>query len=209
MDAVVKKLARESTLKRPTQEQAEEAVRTLIAWAGDDPNREGLRDTPTRVAKAYREFFKGYSEDPVAALSRTFDEVGGYDDIVMLRDIEFNSHCEHHIVPFIGRAHVAYLPSHAVVGISKLARVVEIYARRLQTQETMTAQIAKTIDAALEPKGAAVMIEAVHQCMSLRGVNKRNVATITTQFTGEFKSNPVLQARFMELVRSPSGGFSL
>jgi GTP cyclohydrolase I len=209
MDAVVKKLARESTLKRPTQEQAEEAVRTLIAWAGDDPGREGLRDTPTRVVKAYREFFKGYSEDPVAALSRTFDDVGGYDDIVMLRDIEFNSHCEHHIVPFIGRAHVAYLPSHAVVGISKLARVVEIYARRLQTQETMTAQIVKAIDAALEPKGAAVMIEAVHQCMSLRGVNKRNVATITTQFTGEFKSNPVLQARFMELVRSPSGGFSL
>jgi GTP cyclohydrolase IA len=209
MDAVVKKLARESTLKRPSQEQAEEAVRTLIAWAGDDPGREGLRDTPTRVIKAYREFFKGYSEDPAAALSRTFDDVGGYDDIVMLRDIEFNSHCEHHIVPFIGRAHVAYLPSHAVVGISKLARVVEIYARRLQTQETMTAQIAKTIDSALEPKGVAVMIEAVHQCMSLRGVNKRNVATITTQFTGEFKSNPVLQARFMELVRAPSGGFSL
>jgi GTP cyclohydrolase I len=209
MDAVVKKLARESTLKRPSQEQAEEAVRTLIAWAGDDPNREGLRDTPTRVVKAYREFFKGYSEDPAQALSRTFDDVGGYDDIVMLRDIEFNSHCEHHIVPFIGRAHVAYLPSHAVVGISKLARVVEIYARRLQTQETMTAQIAKSIDAALEPKGAAVMIEAVHQCMSLRGVNKRNVATITTQFTGEFKSNPVLQARFMELVRAPTGGFSL
>jgi GTP cyclohydrolase I len=209
MDAVVKKLARESTLKRPSQEQAEEAVRTLIAWAGDDPNREGLRDTPTRVVKAYREFFKGYSEDPAEALSRTFDEVGGYDDIVMLRDIEFNSHCEHHIVPFIGRAHVAYLPGHAVVGISKLARVVEIYARRLQTQETMTAQIAKSIDAALEPRGVAVMIEAVHQCMSLRGVSKRNVATITTQFTGEFKSNPVLQARFMELVRAPSGGFSL
>ena len=161
------------------------------------------------MVKAYKEFFKGYSEDPLQALSRTFDEVEGYDDIVMLRDIEFNSHCEHHIVPFIGRAHVAYLPSHAVVGISKLARVVEIYARRLQTQETMTAQIAKAIDKALEPKGTAILIEAVHQCMSLRGVNKRNVATITTQFTGEFKSNPVLQARFMELVRSPSGGFSL
>lgn len=209
MDAVVKKLARESALKRPSQEEAEEAVRTLIAWAGDDPTRQGLLDTPKRVVKAYREFFKGYGEDPLQALSRTFDEVEGYDDIVMLRDIEFNSHCEHHIVPFIGRAHVAYLPSHAVVGISKLARVVEIYARRLQTQETMTAQIAKAIDKALEPKGSAVLIEAVHQCMSLRGVNKRNVATITTQFTGEFKSNPVLQARFMELVRSPSGGFSL
>ena len=209
MDAVVKKLARESALKRPSQEEAEAAVRTLIAWAGDDPTRQGLIDTPRRVVKAYREFFKGYSEDPLQALSRTFDEVEGYDDIVMLRDIEFNSHCEHHIVPFIGRAHVAYLPSHAVVGISKLARVVEIYARRLQTQETMTAQVAKAIDQALEPRGTAVLIEAVHQCMSLRGVNKRNVATITSQFTGEFKSNPALQSRFMELVRSPSGGFSL
>jgi GTP cyclohydrolase I len=209
MDAVIKKLTRESALKRPSQEEAEEAVRTLIAWAGDDPTRQGLIDTPRRVVKAYKEFFKGYSEDPQQALSRTFDEVEGYDDIVMLRDIEFNSHCEHHIVPFIGRAHVAYLPSHAVVGISKLARVVEIYARRLQTQETMTAQIIKSIDQALEPRGSAILIEAVHQCMSLRGVNKRNVATITTQFTGEFKSNPVLQARFMELVRAPSGGFSL
>ena len=209
MDAVVKKLARESALKRPSQEEAEEAVRTLIAWAGDDPTRQGLLDTPKRVVKAYKEFFKGYSEDPLQALSRTFDEVEGYDDIVMLRDIEFNSHCEHHIIPFIGRAHVAYLPSHAVVGISKLARVVEIYARRLQTQETMTAQIVKAIDKALEPKGTAILIEAVHQCMSLRGVNKRNVATITTQFTGEFKTDPQRQTRFMDLVRSPSGGFSL
>src|SRR5258707_2453840 len=183
---------------RPSREEAEAAVRTLIAWAGDDPTRQGLVDTPRRVVKAYKEFFKGYSEDPLQALSRTFDEDEGYDDIVMLRDIEFNSHCEHHIVPFIGRAHVAYLPSHAVVGISKLARVVDIYARRLQTQETMTAQIAKAIDTALEPKGTAILIEAVHQCMSLRGVNKRNVATITTQFTGEFKSNPALQARFIE-----------
>jgi GTP cyclohydrolase I len=210
MDAVVKKLPRDiTTAKRPTEEEAEAAVRTLIAWAGDDPAREGLRDTPRRVVAAYREFFKGYEESPLEALSRTFDDVGGYDDLVMLRDIEFSSHCEHHIVPFIGRVHVAYLPAHAVVGISKLARVVEIFARRLQTQETMTAQIAKTIETALEPRGAAVMIEAVHQCMSLRGVNKRNVATITTQFTGEFKTNPVLQARFMELVRAPSGGFSL
>ena len=216
MDAVVKKIPRDiaaaprnAALKRPSRDEAEAAVRTLIAWAGDDPAREGLRDTPRRVANSYLEFFKGYEECPLEALSTTFDDVGGYDDIVMLRDIEFSSHCEHHIVPFIGRCHVAYLPSHAVVGISKLARVVEIFARRLQTQETMTAQIAKTIDSALEPRGCAVMIEAVHQCMSLRGVNKRNVATITTQFTGEFKSNPVLQARFMELVRSPSGGFSL
>jgi GTP cyclohydrolase IA len=217
MDATVKKLptrpqsetSRGLRIVRPSREEAEEAVRTLIAYAGDDPEREGLRDTPKRVTSAYDEFFAGYHEDPLDVLSRTFDEVAGYDDIVMLRDIEFNSHCEHHIVPFIGRAHVAYLPGHAVVGISKLARVVEIYARRLQTQESMTAQIVKAIDTALEPKGTAILIEAVHQCMSLRGVNKRNVATITTQFTGEFKSNPVLQARFMELVRAPSGGFSL
>ena len=205
----MKKLDPETPLIRPTQEEAEAAVRTLLAWAGDDPNREGLLDTPKRVAKAYREFFSGYEQDAAQALSRTFNDVGGYDDIVMLRDIEFNSHCEHHIVPFIGRAHVAYLPTDSVVGISKLARVVEIYSRRLQTQETMTAQIANSITDALKPRGAAVLIEAVHQCMSLRGVNKRNVATITTQFTGEFKTNSAMQARFMELVRAPSGGFSL
>ena len=210
MDAVVKKLGTAlSAPKRPSQEEAEAAVRTLLAWAGDDPAREGLLDTPRRVTKAYREFFSGYGENAYDVLSRTFSDVGGYDDIVMLRDIEFNSHCEHHIVPFIGRAHVAYLPTESVVGISKLARVVEIYSRRLQTQETMTAQIANTISEALRPRGVAVMIEAVHMCMSLRGVNKRNVATITTQFTGEFKSVPAMQARFMELVRAPAGGFSL
>ena len=211
MDAIIKKISREANhqAKRPSQEEAEAAVRTLLAWAGDNPDREGLLDTPRRVAKAFREYFSGYGEDPSDTLSRTFEEVGGYDDIVMLRDIEFNSHCEHHIVPFVGRAHVAYLPSKQVVGISKIARVVEIYARRLQTQETMTAQIANTIMDELKPRGVAVYLEAVHMCMSLRGVNKRNVATITTQFMGEFKSNPVLQARFMELVRSPSGGFSL
>jgi GTP cyclohydrolase I len=216
MDASVKKLHRDGaqivrarTVQRPSQEEAEAAVRTLLAWAGDDPQREGLLDTPKRVAKAFREYFSGYEEDAADALSRTFEEVGGYDDIVMLRDIEFNSHCEHHIAPFVGRAHVAYLPTHSVVGISKLARVVEIYARRLQTQETMTAQVANSIDHALAPRGVAVMLEAVHTCMSMRGVGKRNVATITTQFTGEFKSNPVLQARFMELVRAPSSGFSL
>jgi GTP cyclohydrolase I len=216
MDASVKKLHREGphivrarTVQRPSQEEAEAAVRTLLAWAGDDPDREGLQDTPKRVVRAFREYFSGYDEDAADALSRTFEDVGGYDDIVMLRDIEFNSHCEHHIAPFVGRAHVAYLPTHAVVGISKLARVVEIYARRLQTQETMTAQIAMCIDNALSPRGVAVMLEAVHTCMSMRGVGKRNVATITTQFTGEFKTNPVLQARFMELVRAPSSGFSL
>ncbi|MGI9464383.1 MAG: GTP cyclohydrolase I FolE [Aestuariivirgaceae bacterium] len=216
MDAIVKKgkpaapdLGRGPKIKRPSEDEAMAAVRTLIAWAGDDPDREGLLDTPKRVVKAYREFYDGYDDSPLEALSRTFEDVGGYDDIVMLRDIEFSSHCEHHMVPFVGRAHVAYLPTEQVVGISKLARVVEIFAQRLQTQETMTAQIAQSIDEALQPRGAAVMIEAVHMCMSMRGVKKRNVATITTQFTGDFKLEPAWQARFMELVRAPSTGFSL
>lgn len=210
MDAIVKKMPNQTRtnigkgpdVKRPSQEEAEEAVRTLISWAGDDPAREGLIDTPKRVAKAYLEFFKGYEECPVDALSRTFDEVAGYDDIVMLRDIDVNSHCEHHMIPFIGKAHVAYFPTDRVVGISKLARVVEIFARRLQTQETMTAQIAETIDHVLQPKGVAVMIEAVHQCMSLRGINKPNVATITTQFSGVFKENENQQMRFLNLIRT-------
>jgi len=208
MDASTKKPSSQAT-SRPSQQEAEEAVRTLIAWAGDDPGREGLLETPRRVTKAFREYFKGYEKDPYDALARTFGEIEGYDDIVMLRDIEFNSHCEHHMAPFIGRAHVAYLPNAKVVGISKLARVVEIFARRLQTQETMTAQIAGVIDHVLKPRGVAVMLEAVHQCMSLRGVNKRNVVTITNQFTGEFRSNQVMQQRFMELVRNNEGGFSL
>jgi GTP cyclohydrolase I len=195
-------------VERPTREQAMEAVRTLIAWAGDDPDREGLLDTPKRVVKAYEEFYDGYNDSPRQALSRTFEDVGGYDDIVMLRDIEFNSHCEHHMVPFIGRAHIAYLPTRNVVGISKLARVVDIYAHRLQTQEALTSQVANAIENYLKPRGAAVLIEAMHQCMSMRGVSKRGVSTITTQFTGEFKSVPALQARFMELVRSPSQGYN-
>ena len=209
MDARVKKrpsaqpvLGRGPQIEQPSQDEAEAAVRTLIAWAGDDPRREGLKETPKRVVNAFNEFFNGYGQCPVEALSKTFDDVGGYDDIVMLRDIDLNSHCEHHMVPFIGRAHVAYFPDEAVVGISKLARVVEIYARRLQTQETMTAQIASTIDTVLKPKGVAVMIEAVHQCMSLRGVQKPSVATITTQFTGIFKDDPAEQNRFMMLTRS-------
>lgn len=216
MDAVVNKSARAlpdigkgPEIVRPSEEEAKQAVRTLIAWAGDDPDREGLRDTPKRVIKAYREFFEGYDECPLEALERTFADVGGYDELVMLRDIEFSSHCEHHMVPFIGKAHVAYLPTDKVVGISKLARVVDIFASRLQTQETMTAQIAHAIDMALKPGGVAVMVEAVHQCMSLRGVAKKNVATITTQFLGSFRDNPVQQARFMELVRTPSSGYSL
>ncbi len=209
MDAVVKKMpgvagriGRGPEVEPPSREEAEEAVRTLIAWAGDDPAREGLRDTPKRVVKAYQEFFKGYRECPLDVLSRTFEEVGGYDDIVMLRDIDLNSHCEHHMVPFLGKAHVAYFPSDKVVGISKLARVVEIFARRLQTQETMTAQITETINETLKPRGVAVMIEAVHQCMSLRGVQKPNVATITTQFTGLFNEDPAQKARFMTLTRA-------
>jgi GTP cyclohydrolase I len=209
MDAVVKKLPASGpqlgagpNIERPSQSEAEEAVRTLIAWAGDDPGREGLLDTPERVANAYQEFFQGYGVCPIEALSRTFDDVGGYDDIVMLRDIDLNSHCEHHMVPFVGKAHVAYMPNESVVGLSKLARVVDIYSRRLQTQETMTAQIALTIDKVLKPQGVAVMIEAVHQCMSMRGVRKPNVATITTQFTGIFKNDQSQQDRFMMLTRS-------
>ena len=202
MNAIVKsnEAQKLADIKRPTREQAEEAVRTLIAWAGDDPSREGLLDTPKRVVKAYSEFFSGYQEDPNEVLSRVFEEVEGYDDIVMLRDIDLVSHCEHHIIPFIGVAHIAYFPTEAVVGISKLARVVDIYAHRMQTQETMTAQIAETIDQALKPLGTAVMIDAVHQCMSIRGVRKRDVSTITTQFTGVFKQRPELQDRFIKLV---------
>ena len=206
MDAVIKKISpakpdigRGPEIERPSQKEAEDAVRTLIAWAGDDPQREGLVDTPKRVVNAYREFFSGYEQCPLDVLTRTFDEIGGYDDVVMLRDIDLNSHCEHHMIPFVGQAHIAYYPTDRVVGISKLARVVEIFARRLQTQETMTAQIAECIEQALQPRGVAVMIDAVHQCMSLRGVQKPNVATITTQFTGVFKDEPERADRFMAL----------
>lgn len=205
MDALVKKPAAKGDADRPTREEAEAAVRTLIAWAGDDPAREGLVDTPARVVNAYSEFFKGYGEDAEAILGRTFEDVGGYDDIVMLRDIDVHSHCEHHIVPFVGKAYVAYLPDRRVVGISKLARVVEVFARRLQTQETMTAQIADAINSALDPHGVAVMIDAVHQCMSLRGVLKPNVSTITTQFTGAFRDDAELRGRFMALATSGNG----
>ncbi len=211
MDAIIKKMPQRKSrphlgagpdIVRPTREEAENAVRTLIAWAGDDPARDGLLDTPKRVTRAYEEFFKGYEECPLDLLSRTFEEPGGYDDVVLLRDIDLNSHCEHHMIPFVGKAHVAYYPTERVVGISKLARVIDVYARRLQTQETMTAQIAETINTALKPNGVAVMIEAVHQCMSLRGVKKRDVATVTTQFVGNFKEDPALQARFISLIRN-------
>ena len=201
MDAITPKNIphRGDAVKRPTREEAEDAVRTLIAWAGDDPMREGLLDTPSRVVKAYEEWFEGYNEDPVKYLSRTFDDVQGYDDIVMLRDIEVESHCEHHIAPFLGKAYVAYMPTQAVVGISKLARVVEIFAKRLQTQETMTAQICDAITESLAPMGVAVMIDAVHECMTTRGVHHRHVSTVTTQFTGVFKTDRDLRERFMRL----------
>ena len=184
-------------VKRPTQAEAEDAVRVLLAWAGDDPMREGLIDTPKRVVKAYQEFFAGYEMDPVKELSRTFEDVQGYDDIVMLKDIDVESHCEHHMVPILGKAHVAYMPTHRVVGISKIARVVEIFGKRLQTQETMTAQVADCITDALKPAGVAVLIDAKHQCMTTRGVHHKNVATITTQFTGVFKTDKDLRNRFL------------
>ena len=186
---------------RPTREEAEAAVRTLIRWAGDDPSREGLADTPKRVVKAYTEFFAGYDQDADAVLDRTFEEVNGYDDLVLVRDIDFASHCEHHMVPVIGKAHVAYVPDGRVVGISKLARVVDIYAKRLQTQETMTAQIADAIARVLAPRGIAVMIDAAHHCMTMRGVTKPDAFTVTTQFRGCFAEDDRLERRFMALVR--------
>lgn len=196
-------------IDKPSQEEAEAAVRTLLAWAGDDPQREGLIETPRRVTKAYKEYFEGYTQDPADILDRVFEEVSGYDDMVLLRDISFTSHCEHHIAPFFGRAHVAYLPNGGVVGISKIARVVDTFAKRLQTQETMTAQIAEAIFENLGARGVAVMLEAVHTCMSMRGVEKSGVATVTTMFNGEFKSNPMLQSRFMEQVRAPRNAFTI
>ncbi len=211
MDDVVKSLstrlpaAADKPADRPSREEAEAAVRTLIRWAGDDPQREGLRDTPKRVVKAFREFYSGYKEDPAQVLDKIFAEVEGYDDLVLVRDIPFHSHCEHHMVPFFGTAHIAYYPTKGVVGLSKLARLVEVYARRLQTQETMTAQIAAAMEQALEPRGTAVMIEAEHMCMSMRGVQKVGATTLTTQFTGQFKNNPAEQARFLTLVRHGKG----
>jgi GTP cyclohydrolase I len=202
MDAVVKNFpALPAADGRPSQKEAEEAVRVLLRWAGDDPQREGLLDTPARVAKAYKELFSGYELAAEDVLGRTFEEVGGYDDIVLVKDIPFFSHCEHHMVPIIGKAHIAYLPDGKVLGLSKIARVVDIYGRRLQTQETMTAQIARAIDETLQPRGVAVMIEAEHMCMAMRGVQKQGSTTLTTTFTGVFKTEPAEQARFMTLLR--------
>ncbi|MGO4567893.1 GTP cyclohydrolase I FolE [Rhizobium sp. 2YAF20] len=202
MDAVVKNFPQlDFKSDRPSQQEAEDAVRVLLRWAGDDPTREGLVDTPTRVAKAYRELFAGYDMDPEDVLGRTFEEVAGYDDMVVVKDIPFFSHCEHHMVPIVGKAHIAYLPNGRVLGLSKVARVVEIYGRRLQTQEAMTAQIATAIDETLRPRGVAIMIEAEHMCMAMRGVQKQGSTTLTTTFTGSFKVDPAEQVRFMTMVR--------
>lgn len=184
---------------RPTREAAEEAVRTLLRWAGDDPRREGLLDTPDRVVRAYDEFFAGYDEDPAAMLARTFEETDGYDEMVLLRDVGFESHCEHHMVPIIGTAHIAYLPGARVVGISKLARVVELYAKRLQIQERMTAQIAEAIESVLKPRGVAVVLSAQHQCMTTRGIKKQGVSMVTTRMLGAFRTDRALRGEFLGL----------
>jgi GTP cyclohydrolase I len=183
-----------------TQAEAEAAVRTLIRWAGDDPSREGLHDTPARVTRSYAEFFSGYAQDPVAILERTFEEVDGYDEIVLLRDIRVESHCEHHMVPIIGRAHVAYLPYRRVVGISKLARVVDAYAHRLQIQEKLTAQIANTIQEVLQPLGTAVIIEAAHECMTTRGVHKTGVSMVTSRMVGVFRDDPTTRRELLAMI---------
>jgi GTP cyclohydrolase IA len=211
MDAVIKKLNTPLSAEiggtaaiRPSREEAEAAVRTLIAFAGDDPAREGLVDTPKRVVSAYEELYGGYDERPADVLDRTFTETGGYDDLVLVRDIPFHSHCEHHMMPFFGKAHVAYMPVERVVGLSKLPRLIDIFARRLQTQEHLTSQIVTAIEDILKPRGVAVMLEAEHMCMSLRGVQKPGSQTITTQFTGLFRDDPAEQVRFFTLVRGPN-----
>lgn len=189
---------------RPSRAEAEAAVKTLLAYIGENPAREGLLDTPKRVVKAYDELFAGYGEDADELLERTFGEIGTFDDFVLLRDIPFHSHCEHHMVPFVGKAHIAYFPVERVVGLSKIARVVDIFARRLQTQEHLTSQIVNALDDGLRPRGVAVMIEAEHMCMSMRGITKQGVSTLTTQFTGVFRDDPAEQVRFITLVRSRS-----
>ncbi len=208
MDAVIKKVMPPAAYMdrpvtdRPSQAEAEAAVRTLIRWAGDNPDREGLLDTPERVVKAYQELFGGYDLCPKDELDRTFEEVAGYDDIVVVKDIEFFSHCEHHMVPIRGKAHVAYLPESRVVGLSKIIRVVEIFAHRLQTQESMTAQVAASIQDILNPRGVAVLVEAEHMCIAMRGIKKQGSTTLTSTFTGSFKDNPEEQIRFLTMVRT-------
>jgi GTP cyclohydrolase I len=189
---------------RPSRGEAEKAIRTLLLWAGDDPDREGLRETPERVARAFEDWFSGYKDDPEEYLRRTFEEVDGYDEMIVLKDIRFESHCEHHLAPIIGRVHVGYLPNSKVVGISKLARVVDAYARRLQVQEAMNAQIAHCIQKVLEPKGVAVVIDATHQCMTTRGVHKPGVSMVTSTMLGEFRKNPLTRREFLSVIGNPA-----
>jgi len=215
MDAILKsfpkaalsehvRAAPQPVVPKPSREEAEAAVRTLIAFAGDDPDREGVRDTPSRVVNAYEEIYRGYRECPLDVLDRTFSEIGTYDDLVLIRDVPFYSHCEHHMAPFVGKAHIAYVPVERVVGLSKLARLIDIYARRLQTQEHLTSQVATAIEEVLKPRGVAVMLEAEHMCMAMRGVQKSGVSTITTQFMGTFREDASEQVRFITLVRGGS-----
>ncbi len=208
MDAIIKSFpngsedgAEKATVERPTEAEARAAVDVLLRWIGEDPNREGLKDTPSRVAKSFLELFSGYGRSAKEVLGRTFEEVSGYDELVLVKDIPFFSHCEHHMVPVIGKAHVGYLPDGRVLGLSKIARVVDLYGRRLQTQEALTAQIAEAIDTTLKPRGVAVMIEAEHMCMVMRGVQKIGSTTLTSTFTGQFKTEPQEQARFMSMMR--------
>ncbi len=190
-------------MSKPTREEAQKAVRTLIEWAGDNPDREGLVETPKRVVKAYEEFFAGYEDDPEEILRKTFEEVEGYDEMVLVKNIRLESHCEHHIVPILGKAHIAYIPNNRVVGISKLARIVDAFGKRLQTQETMTAQIANTIEKVLEPKGVAVVIDAAHQCMTTRGIHKPESSTVTSCMRGVFKENPRTRNEFLTFIKLP------
>ena len=189
-------------ISKPSREEAMDAVKTIIAWAGDDPTREGLLETPKRVIKAYEEFFAGYDMDPDEILNKTFEEVAGYDEMIIIKDIRLESHCEHHMVPILGKAHLAYIPNNRVVGISKLARVVDVYGKRLQTQETMTAQIAESINRVLKPKGVAVVVDAGHQCMTTRGIHKTNATTITSQMLGVFRSDYRTRSEFMNLINN-------
>jgi GTP cyclohydrolase I len=195
--------AKAGVVQRPSQAQAEEAVRTLIRWAGDDPAREGLRGTPDRVVRAYREFFGGYDIDPLTVLKRTFEETDGYDEMIVLKDMRFESHCEHHLAPIIGRAHIAYLPHHRVVGISKLARLLDCYAKRLQIQEKLTAQIANTLQDVLQPRGVAVVIDAAHQCMTTRGVHKPGTSMVTSRMLGAFRTDPSTRREFLAIIGLP------
>lgn len=202
-DAVETKIAPRDD--RPSRAEAEAAVRTLLRWTGDDPNREGLLDTPERVVRAYEEWFAGYNEDPVAILERTFEETAGYDEMVVLRDIRFESHCEHHLAPIIGVAHCAYLPNKRVVGISKIARVIELYAKRLQIQEKMTAQIASAINDVLRPRGVAVVVRATHQCMTTRGIHKPGVSMVTSRMLGAFRNNEATRREFLAMIGNVGG----